>query len=60
VASTKSFIIAKGDRTKEFYEGNMHTMKFYFRYELPHAAACAKTLLDLEYLTNVQKKEIFS
>lgn len=47
-------------QTKEFYEGNMHTMKFYFRYELPHAAACAKTLLDQEYLINVQKKEIFS
>ncbi len=46
-------------QTKEFYEGNVHTMKFYFRYELPHAEACAKTLLNPEYLTNVKNKELF-
>jgi hypothetical protein len=46
--------------TKEFYEGNLHTMKFFFRYELPHAEACAKTQLDPEYLTNIKKKELFN
>jgi hypothetical protein len=34
-------------------------MKFFFRYELTHAAACAQTLLDEEFLTNVKKKELF-
>lgn len=43
-------------QTKSFYEGIIHTAKFYFRYELPHAEACAKTLLSPEYLTN-RKKE---
>jgi alkylation response protein AidB-like acyl-CoA dehydrogenase len=42
--------------TKSFYEGIMHTAKFYFRYELPHAEACAKTLLNPEYLTNLKKE----
>lgn len=42
-----------GRQTREFYEGKVHTMKFYFRYELPHAAACATTQLDPGYLTNI-------
>jgi hypothetical protein len=47
-------------QSKEFYEGKVHTMKFFFRYELPHAEACAKTLLDPEFLTNVKQKEVFN
>ena len=46
-------------QTKAFYEGKVHTMKFYFRYELPHAEACGKTLLDPEYLTNIKTRELF-
>lgn len=45
-------------QTKAFYTGKVHTMKFYFKYELPHAAACAQTLLDPEYLTNLKSAEI--
>jgi alkylation response protein AidB-like acyl-CoA dehydrogenase len=41
-----------------FYEGIVHTMKFFYRYELPHAEAYAKTLMDPEYLTNLKKKEL--
>jgi butyryl-CoA dehydrogenase len=48
------------NQTPDFYEGKVHTMKFFFRYELPHAVACAKTLMDAEYLTNLKKKENFS
>lgn len=45
-------------QTKEFYEGKVHTMKFFFKYELPHAEACGRTMLDPEYLVNLKKKEI--
>lgn len=31
-------------QTQDFYEKKIRTMQFFFRYELPHAAACAKTL----------------
>jgi butyryl-CoA dehydrogenase len=48
------------NQTAEFYEGKVHTMKFFFRYELPHAAACSKTLLDPEYLTNLKNKEVLA
>lgn len=41
-----------GDLSAEYYESIVHTMKFFFRYEMPHAAACAATLLDPQYLTN--------
>jgi hypothetical protein len=33
-------------------------MKFFFRYELPHAEACAKTLMNGEYLTNLKKEQL--
>ena len=41
-----------------FYEGVVHTMKFFFRYELTHAEACAKTIMDHEYLTQLDDKKI--
>ena len=46
-------------QVREFYESKVHTMKFFFRYELPHAEACAKTLMDPEFLTNLKKGEVF-
>lgn len=42
-------------QAKSFYEEILHTMRFFFRYELPHAAACAKTLTDPEWLTNLEE-----
>ena len=45
--------------SKSFYEGKIHTMHFFFKYELPHAAACAETLLNTSTLTNLQNLEMF-
>lgn len=42
------------EQTRAFYLGQVHTLKFFFRYELPHAAACAKTLMDENYLTGLR------
>jgi alkylation response protein AidB-like acyl-CoA dehydrogenase len=42
-------------QSKSFYEGKVHTMKFFFRYELPHAAACAKVLLEPGQLTRMEE-----
>lgn len=42
-----------------FYQGKVHTMEFFFKYELPHAAACAKTLEDPHTLTNLKSYELF-
>lgn len=44
---------------KTFYEGKIHTCKFYFKYEMPHAAACSVTLLSVGELTSVSNFELF-
>lgn len=46
-------------QTKAFYEGKVHTMKFFFKYELPHAEACATTITDPDYLTGVTNYDLF-
>lgn len=59
IAATK---IKKSDfqsNSLAFYEGKIHTMEFFFKYELPHAEACAKTLEDQLTLTNIKDFEIF-
>ena len=46
--------------SKDFYESKIHTMKFYFKYELPKTISLANTLMDEETLTiNEYKKNIF-
>jgi butyryl-CoA dehydrogenase len=49
-----------GDKTysEEFYESKIHTMKFYFRYEVPKTDGLAQTLKDPEFLTIVKEKEL--
>jgi alkylation response protein AidB-like acyl-CoA dehydrogenase len=47
------------NQKRSFYESKIHTMKFFFRYELPHASACARILMSTEYLTNVKGSELF-
>lgn len=46
--------LAKSDFSKQsqaYYEAKIHAMRFFFRYELPHAAACARTMTNEEQLT---------
>jgi butyryl-CoA dehydrogenase len=48
------------NQTRVFYEGQVHTMKFFFQYELPHASACAKTLMSPAYLTSIKAHEMLN
>lgn len=48
-----------GNQTRAFYESKVHAMKFYYRYELPHAAACEKTMMDEQFLTSLSNWEEF-
>ncbi|GAB3790662.1 acyl-CoA dehydrogenase [Spirosoma horti] len=41
-----------------FYEGKIHTMKFYFHYEVPKTLGLAVRLNDTEVLTIVSEKEL--
>ncbi|MCA0237151.1 MAG: acyl-CoA dehydrogenase [Bacteroidetes bacterium] len=45
-------------QSRSFYEGKVHTMQFFFRYELPHAAACSDILLAEGALTQVEGDEV--
>ena len=47
--------------SSKFYENKIHTMKFYYKYELPHARAVLETILNDEELTIVRAgNEIFA
>lgn len=48
-----------GTMSSVFYESKIHSMEFFFRYELPHAAACGETLLTSQGLTNIQNHDLF-
>ncbi len=41
-----------------FYESKIHTMKFYFKYELPKTIGLAETLTNPEVLTIIKEKEL--
>lgn len=45
-------------QSRSFYEGKVHAMQFFFKYEIPHAAACAEILLDGQQLTMLRDDNI--
>ncbi|MCK0145685.1 acyl-CoA dehydrogenase [Arenibacter sp. F26102] len=45
--------------SKAFYESKIHTMKFYFKYELPKTSSLAESLMHPDVLTIKSKKEVF-
>jgi butyryl-CoA dehydrogenase len=52
--------LSAGTGVPEFYEGKIHTMQFFFRYELPHAEACARVLLDPAWLTSLESNDLLN
>ncbi len=53
MATVAKTALINGDKTfsEEFYESKIHTMKFFYKYELPKIAACKLTLFNTETLT---------
>lgn len=47
-------------QTEDFYEAKIHTMKFFFKYELPKTTGLAETMMDSEFLTLVAEKELIA
>lgn len=61
MATTAKEALVTGNliQSKEFYEAQIHTMKFYFKYEIPKMKGLLETLLDDEVLTIVEEgKEV--
>jgi butyryl-CoA dehydrogenase len=48
-----------GNQPNAFYESKIHTMKFFFTYELVKTKGLAKTLMNNEELTTSVSNDIF-
>ncbi len=58
-AAKQALVTGQTIRAREFYEAQIHTLKFYFKYEVPKTKGHIETLLDSEVLTIVEEgKEI--
>ena len=61
VKAKEALVIGNKKFGDEFYESKIHTMKFYFKYEMPKISACVETILNEETLTiKENKKEFFA
>ena len=58
VAAKKALVTGNLTYSQEFYESKIHTMRFYFKYEIPKIAGLAQTLMDTDSLTLVEEKEM--
>ncbi len=56
-----ALVTGNTDNSTEFYESKIHTMQFYFKYELPKTSGLAEILKDSrEALTIGTDKEVFA
>ncbi|WP_396633891.1 acyl-CoA dehydrogenase [Maribacter sp. R86514] len=56
-----ALVTGNTDNSTEFYESKIHTMQFYFKYELPKTSGLAEILKDnREALTIGTDKEVFA
>lgn len=51
----ENLVTGKGQYDQNFYESKIHTMKIYFKYELPRVTSCYQTLVSDEILTIVNE-----
>ena len=59
-ASAKELLKDKsGSQLNEFYESKIHTMKFFYTYEMTRTRGLAKTIMNTEELTISATKEMF-
>ncbi len=61
IASSAKQVLEKanGNQSNEFYESKIHTMKFFYTYELVKTKGLAKTLMNTEELTIKVSKGVF-
>jgi len=60
IATNAKLALVTGDKKYDetFYESKVHTMKFYFKYEMPKTIGLKETLLSPEVLTIMKEKEL--
>lgn len=60
VAAQEALVVGNTEETPEFYESKIHTMKFFFKYEVPKTAGLAQSMMNEEILTIVEERELIS
>jgi hypothetical protein len=58
VAKQKLIISSDNANDVEFYESKIHTMKYFFHYEIPKTQGLATRLMDEEVLTIMTEREV--
>lgn len=59
VVASEKLADGSGKFSDDFYKAKIHTMKFYFQYELPKIKGNAEVLMNLDWLTIKGEKEEF-
>ncbi|MFK7908563.1 MAG: acyl-CoA dehydrogenase [Chitinophagales bacterium] len=59
-AAKQALVTGKMEQTTDFYESKIHTMKFFYKYEMAKTSALADIMMDEEVLTIVGEKELIS
>ena len=57
VKSKEALVTGKMEQLADFYESKIHTMKFFYKYEMPKTSAAKATLLDAALLTILEKEK---
>ena len=53
----QAVVTGQMQQSQQFYDTQIHTMKFYFKYELPKINGHVETLLSDEVLTIVEEEK---
>lgn len=56
----EALVTANGDFSDAFYESNIHTMKFFYKYELTRTSGLAEILMSTDSLTILKEKELIA
>lgn len=56
----EALVTGQGSYTTDFYESNIHTMKFFYKYELSRTTGLADILMSSEMLTILKEKELIA
>lgn len=56
----EALVTGQGNYTVDFYESNIHTMKFFYKYELSRTTGLADILMSTEMLTILKEKELIA
>jgi butyryl-CoA dehydrogenase len=57
-AAKTALVTGNKNQTEEFYESQIHTMKFFFKYEMSKTEGLAKIMMNPEVLTLKEEKEL--